>query len=143
MKTPTGEIFFAEEDGKLTNLSWRKGQGMVPSANNAIEKELQAYFKGELTTFKTPIKCTQGTAFQQKVWKALCDIPYGQTVTYGDLAKKLNTHARAIGGAVGANPLPIIVPCHRVMGKNGKLTGFSGGEGVATKEILLKLEKAL
>lgn len=138
MKTPVGKLGFKTENGKLTSLCWGEGEGAP-----AVEAELEQYFNGVLTTFKTPIHFTCGTPFQQKVWQALMEIPYGQTVTYADLAQKLNTHPRAIGTAVGKNPIPIIVPCHRVMGKNGKLTGFSGGEGVKTKEILLKLEKAL
>lgn len=141
MKTLAGDIFFEVENDKLTDLSWEK----TPNSKNfpLFEKEMESYFKGELKTFKTSFKFTKGTPFQQKVWKALCDIPYGTTVTYADLAAKLGSHARAIGGAVGKNPMPIIIPCHRVMGKNGKLTGFSGGEGVKTKEILLKLEGAI
>jgi methylated-DNA-[protein]-cysteine S-methyltransferase len=140
MKTPSGDIFFEVDKDKLTSISWGKtpkSQSFLP-----IEQEMESYFKGELKSFKTPFKFVKGTYFQQKVWHALCEIPYGTTVTYSDLAKKLGSHARAIGGAVGKNPLPIIIPCHRVMGKSGKLTGFSGGEGVKTKQILLELEKA-
>jgi methylated-DNA-[protein]-cysteine S-methyltransferase len=70
----------------------------------------------------------------------MCEIAYGKILTYGDISDRLNSHARAVGMACGANPIPIIIPCHRVIGKNGKLTGFSGGEGIETKRYLLELE---
>ena len=82
-----------------------------------------------------------GTPFQQRVWKQLLEIPYGETITYGDLAKKLGCKsAQAVGGAVGRNPISILVPCHRVVGADGSLTGYAGG--VERKDALLKLEKA-
>ena len=77
------------------------------------------------------------------MWRALCTIPYGKTVTYGDLARMVGSHPRAIGGAVGANPLPIVVPCHRVVGAHGNFGGYSGAGGLDTKRFLLELEGAL
>ena len=100
---------------------------------------LRQYFDGELPTFLPPIKPT-GTPFQQAVWNLLLQIPYGETITYGELANRLDCKsAQAIGGAVGKNPISILIPCHRVVGANGKLTGYAGG--FKKKEYLLKLEK--
>lgn len=104
--------------------------------------QLKLYKAGKRVTFSN-VKIPTGTPFQQKVWKALCTIPYGQTITYGELAKKVNSSPRAVGGAVGANPLPILIPCHRVMGAGGKMTGYSAVGGITTKQQLLKLEGAL
>ena len=106
---------------------------------NPVAKALQSYFAGAGGAFTLPLKLA-GTPFQQRVWAALQAIPYGQTVTYGQLAQQLGSSPRAVGGAVGANPVPIVVPCHRVMGASGALTGFSGGSGVATKVQLLQIE---
>lgn len=102
--------------------------------------QLDAYFKGELTRFNLELKL-DGTPFQKKVWQALVDIPYGQTLSYGELAEKIGNPkaSRAVGMANGKNPVSIIIPCHRVIGKNGSLTGFGGG--IEIKKQLLELEK--
>lgn len=101
---------------------------------------LGQYFQGNIPETLPPIKL-DGTAFQKQVWALLLEIPYGETVTYGNLAKKLGCKsAQAVGGAVGKNPISILVPCHRVMGTNGKLTGYAGG--IDKKEALLKIEKS-
>lgn len=102
--------------------------------------QLEAYFKGELIRFDLELS-VNGTNFQKKVWKELVNIPYGETIAYGELAKRVgNPNAsRAVGMATGKNPVPIIIPCHRVIGKNGSLTGFGGGLNV--KKRLLELEK--
>jgi methylated-DNA-[protein]-cysteine S-methyltransferase len=102
--------------------------------------QLDAYFGGELKAFDLRLN-PQGTEFQQEVWRALQEIPYGETWSYGELARLLGRPkaARAVGAANGANPLPIIVPCHRVIGASGKLTGFGGG--IETKQHLLTLER--
>ena len=104
-------------------------------------RQLTAYFAGELTEFSLPLRFA-GTAFQNTVWKALCDIPLGQTTTYGELAARIGrpTASRAVGAANGANLLPIVVPCHRVIGSNKSLTGFGGG--LEVKRYLLDHEKA-
>jgi methylated-DNA-[protein]-cysteine S-methyltransferase len=100
---------------------------------------LSQYFDGKIPDFLPPTK-PMGTPFQKKVWDMLLQIPYGETITYGELAKRLNCKsAQAVGGAVGKNPISILIPCHRVVGSNGTLTGYAGG--VEKKEILLKLEK--
>ena len=115
-----------------------------PSSDAVIElatRQLDEYFAGKRTTFDLPLKA-QGTAFQQSIWSALQDIPYGQTTSYGELGSAVGKpgSARAVGGAVGANPLPIVIPCHRVLASDRRITGYSGGEGIPTKEKLLGLE---
>lgn len=84
-----------------------------------------------------------GTKFQKSVWHKIKEIPYGGTKTYGDMAKNINNAARAVGNACAKNPIPIIIPCHRVVGANGKLIGFSGGRGIITKEALILLETSI
>jgi methylated-DNA-[protein]-cysteine S-methyltransferase len=107
---------------------------------NAAKEQLQAYFKGQLHNFSLPLQWPQATPFQLAVWQILLRIPFGHTSSYGQLAAQLqNPQAvRAVGAAVGRNPLSIIVPCHRVLGKNGALTGYAGG--LPRKQSLLKLE---
>jgi methylated-DNA-[protein]-cysteine S-methyltransferase len=103
--------------------------------------QLQEYFAGRRTRFDIPVK-TSGTPFQQKIWHTLHTIPFGNTMTYQELgeAAGVGTAPRAVGGAVGKNPIAIVIPCHRILGKTGTITGYSGGEGVVTKEHLLRLE---
>ena len=104
-------------------------------------KELGEYFAGKRKDFDVPVKLV-GTPFQQAIWHELLAIPYGGHASYGDLAARAGNPkaARAVGGAVGANPVPIIVPCHRILAGNSKLTGYSGGSGVPTKIQLLDIE---
>jgi methylated-DNA-[protein]-cysteine S-methyltransferase len=110
------------------------------AALNEPIRQLCAYFAGEIEAFDLPL-APDGTPFQQKVWNELCKIPYGQTISYGDLARRIgNPNAsRAVGLANGSNPIPIVIPCHRVIGSNGKLTGYGGG--LPIKEKLLALER--
>jgi methylated-DNA-[protein]-cysteine S-methyltransferase len=102
-------------------------------------RELVAYFEGRLQEFSIPYKM-QGTPFQKRVWRALCDVPFGTTCTYSELAARIGSPqgARAVGVALGRNPIAIVVPCHRVIGANGSLTGFGGG--LDTKRLLLDHE---
>jgi len=111
------------------------------SGFDVVKKQLDLYFKGQLKTFDLKLKL-RGTTFQTRVWQRLADIPYGETISYGELAARVGNPkaARAIGMANGKNPIPIILPCHRVIGKNGSLVGFGGGLGV--KQFLLDLEQA-
>ena len=104
-----------------------------------VIRQLNAYFAGELREFEIPLLML-GTEFQKRVWKALLTIPYGETMSYGELAKKIGEPkaVRAVGAANGQNPIPIIVPCHRVIGSDGSLTGFGGG--LENKKKLLELE---
>ena len=102
---------------------------------------LSQYFEGKIPDFLPPFSLN-GSAFQFRVWEALLKIPYGETVTYGELAKQLGCKsAQAVGGAVGRNPISILIPCHRVMGADGKLTGYAGG--VERKEALLRIEQTM
>jgi methylated-DNA-[protein]-cysteine S-methyltransferase len=137
MQTPVGTLSVIEINGKVCALNWADGD----MSKNA-EKQLDEYFNKQRKVFDFEYELN-GTAFQEKVWKALLNIPYGTTKTYKDIAEEVGSHPRAIGGAVGANPIPIFIPCHRVVGSSGKMTGFSGGEGIPTKETLLKLEGIL
>lgn len=103
--------------------------------------QLSEYFAGTRQSFDIPTS-TAGTPFQQKVWEALATIPYGHTLTYQGLGQRagVGIAPRAVGGAVGRNPIAIVIPCHRVLGSTGTITGYSGGDGIITKEHLLRLE---
>lgn len=101
---------------------------------------LDAYFAGERPDIGRVPLDPAGTDFQRRVWQALTGIPYGETLSYGDLAQRLRSSARAVGAAVGRNPISILIPCHRVLGKNGSLTGYAGG--LERKAVLLTLEGA-
>lgn len=141
--SPIGDLTISEEEGKIVSLDW--GWSPLQEENDVLLKTkflLDQYFDDENPNFDLPLN-PQGTDFQKKVWKIMSEIPYGEILTYGEISDRLNSHARAVGIACGANPIPIIIPCHRVLGKNGKLTGFSGGEGIETKKYLLELEDAL
>lgn len=150
LDSPVGEITMVATDEGLISLAWSvDGRKPVIPANaekydNKIlklaKKELTEYFAGQRTNFSVPVQ-PSGTAFQRQVWEALNQIPYGQSVSYKDIAVKLKNPAavRAIGQANGANPVPIIIPCHRVVTASGALGGFSGG--LERKRQLLKIEK--
>jgi methylated-DNA-[protein]-cysteine S-methyltransferase len=140
IKSPLGDLtLFADEDA-ITVLEFGKATGGEgsPLLNEAID-QLAAYFSGRLKTFDLPLNA-KGTEFQKAVWKLMIEIPYGYTRSYGDLAKDLKSAARAVGGACGKNPIPIIVPCHRILAANHQIGGFSGGTGTDTKISLLRLE---
>ena len=143
LHTPLGDLTLSEEDGAIVALDWGRGRDQEPTPLLLRAREqLQDYFDGTRTSFDLPL-APHGTAFQRKVWDALCTIPAGQTCSYLDIAKQVGCRApRAIGQANGSNPIPILIPCHRVVGANGSLGGYSGGEGAATKRYLLDLERA-
>lgn len=156
---PVGVVTLASDGDSLAGL-WIKGQkyhgASVPA--ELIQKDdlpifeetkrwLDSYFAKEKPTISDLSLAPLGSDFRQKVWKILCEIPYGKVVTYGDIAKEMaakqgkeKMSAQAVGGAVGHNPISIIVPCHRVVGSNGSLTGYAGG--ISTKIKLLELEGA-
>ncbi len=139
--SPIGELTISEEEGKIVSLDW--GWSPFQQENEILLKckfLLDQYFDDENPKFDLPLN-PHGTEFQKKVWALIHKIPYGEILTYGEIADKIKSHPRAVGMACGKNPIPIIIPCHRVMGKNGKLTGFSGGEGIKTKNYLLNLER--
>jgi methylated-DNA-[protein]-cysteine S-methyltransferase len=146
--SPIGTLTLAGRGGVLTNLRMvdqtyepnRADWSPEPSGFDDVVDQLGAYFAGELTDFDIELDLA-GTEFQRRVWKALLTIPYGQTRSYGQIAEQIGAPgaARAVGLANGHNPIAIIVPCHRVIGANGSLTGFGGGLG--RKRSLLELEK--
>lgn len=132
--------FSDSEAPPLMFRSWRRNDDAPVLAQ--ARRELEEYAAGTRRRFEVPFEL-EGTHFQCEVWKALCGIPYGETRSYGELARALGRSgaARAVGAAAGKNPLPVIVPCHRLIGAGGSLTGFSAG--VAIKRRLLELEGAL
>ncbi|MBI3446103.1 MAG: methylated-DNA--[protein]-cysteine S-methyltransferase [Magnetospirillum sp.] len=138
--SPIGPLALFEADGAIVALDW----GFVPENDETplllkARQQLEEYFEGKRHSFDLPL-APAGTAFQQKVWAALSMIPFGAIKTYGQLAQELGTAARALGGACGRNPIPVIIPCHRVLGANNHLGGYSGIDGVETKEFLLRHE---
>lgn len=140
MGTPTGVFTIWEEDGALVGAHWGGEERAATPLLLAAEAQVRAYFAGDLTRFDLPTQVA-GTGFQERVCAAIADIPFGQTRTYGDLARDLDCPAQAIGQGCGGNPIPLIIPCHRVLGATG-LGGFSGGGGVETKVALLRHEGA-
>jgi methylated-DNA-[protein]-cysteine S-methyltransferase len=149
IETPLGPVTAAAEDGALTGL-WFAGQKYFPSGTDSwtgkpeqpvfavLRSWLGAYFEGKNPPIAFPLN-PHGSAFQKSVWEILLQIPYGEVTTYGKIAKQLSCKsAQAVGGAVGHNPVSLVIPCHRVVGANGHLTGYAGG--IDKKEYLLKLE---
>ena len=139
--TQFGPLCVTEEDEAITQLAWRHAprQDDTPLLRRALD-QLAAYDAGKLDAFDLPLRVA-GTDFQRAVCAAMSAIPLGETRTYGDIAKALGAMPQAVGQACGANPIPVIIPCHRVMGAKG-LTGFSGAGGVETKVALLRHEGA-
>lgn len=156
IQAPLGEIRLRSDGKSLTGL-WFVGQVNDAKDNSDIEIKddlpifgqvetwLESYFSGEETPIKIPLQ-PKGTVFQEEVWKILQEIPYRETMTYGEIAQRIAKEkgvatysAQAVGQAVGKNPISILIPCHRVLGKNGALTGYAGG--VHRKEQLLNLER--
>jgi len=139
--TPLGPLTLSEEDGAIVALDWGRGRDQEETPLLVMARDqLQDYFDGQRSSFDLPL-APHGSAYQKRVWAALCAIPTGETRSYGDLAASLGSVARAVGQANGANPIPIIIPCHRVVGAGGALGGYSGGEGAPTKRYLLELER--
>ncbi len=130
-------VFFPQNNlSKIPGPDWK----YAPDRFETVTQQLESYFAGSLKSFDVQVSLT-GTAFQKKVWSQMQRIPYGRTISYGELAQKTGNPkaARAVGGACGKNPVPIIIPCHRVIGENGTLTGFGGG--LKVKKFLLSLEQ--
>lgn len=156
LQTPLGRMRLVAGPSGLAGAWFIEGQRDTPAlAARAIsgdlapspalaqaQRALDAYFAGTRQRFDLPLDLSLGTAFQQAVWRALLDIPFGRTASYGEIARRIGRPeaVRAVGGAVGRNPLSILVPCHRVIGADGALAGYSGGLG--RKIALLKLEGA-
>lgn len=140
--TPTGLLTVTEANGAVTRIEWRQGhhQDDTPVLRQA-RTQIDAYFAGTRREFDLALQ-VNGSDFQRAVCDAMRAIPFGETRTYGEIAKALGQSAQAVGGACGGNPIPIIIPCHRVLGAGGRLTGFSGAGGVETKVALLRHEGA-
>ena len=144
--SPIGPLGVIASDTGLRAVLF-DGRSIRPEGSSPVlfeaARQLEAYFSGDLLTFDLPLEL-EGTEFQRRCWLALASIPYGQTVSYGEQARRLglgHDAARAVGAANGQNTLPIVLPCHRVIGANGSLTGFGGG--LEVKRYLLELEGAL
>jgi methylated-DNA-[protein]-cysteine S-methyltransferase len=147
--SPIGPLLIAGDDEAVRRIDFaRDGKASKPDADwressrgpvGEAVRQLREYFAGKRTDFDLPL-APEGTSFQRDVWNKLQEIPYGETISYGELAKRVGNPkaSRAVGAANGQNPIPIVIPCHRVIGANGKLTGFGGG--LPTKEALLSLE---
>jgi methylated-DNA-[protein]-cysteine S-methyltransferase len=149
VESPIGRLEITSDGDAITGLSIERGGHLPfdeqPENSNAVldraAQQLTEYFAGARKDFDLPVSL-RGTEFQQSVWSQLNDLGFGEVASYGELglATGRSTAGRAVGGAVGANPIPIIVPCHRVLASNNRITGYSGGEGVATKAWLLAHE---
>ncbi|NPC95595.1 methylated-DNA--[protein]-cysteine S-methyltransferase [Nocardioides sp. zg-DK7169] len=150
IESPVGELRLVEQDGALSAIEFTPFRDPGPDGPRADDvpvlretaRQLAAYFARELTEFDLPL-APRGTEFQHRVWAELRAIPWGRTASYGEVARRLgltNAASRAVGLANGRNPVPIVVPCHRVIGANGTLTGYAGG--LPRKQLLLDLERA-
>jgi methylated-DNA-[protein]-cysteine S-methyltransferase len=150
LETPVGTLLIAGDDAVLERISFpsrgrtaKPERGWQESPRGAVAeaiRQLRDYFAGKRTGFDLPL-APKGTEFQRAVWRQLQEIPYGETISYGELARRVGNPkaSRAVGSANGANPLPIVIPCHRVIAGDGSIGGFGGG--LPTKEILLALEQ--
>ena len=142
LSTPVGDLTVTSENSAITRVEWRRGtvfESHVPELEEA-RRQLEAYFEGTLTVFDLPL-LVAGSQTQQDVCAVMYDIQFGDTVTYGDIARTLGLPAQVIGAACGGNPIPVVIPCHRVLGATS-LGGFSGGVGIDTKVWLLRHEGA-
>ena len=149
VESPVGRLLLAADDAGLRHLLFMKGRRAVRPDPTWREdrgpleetiRQLRQYFSGESNGFDLRL-APEGTPFQREIWRRLCDIPYGETVSYGELARRMGNPkaSRAVGLANGANPIAIVIPCHRVIGSNGQLTGYGGG--LSIKKTLLALER--
>lgn len=149
IESPVGPLLLVADEAGLRQIlfvngrhparpesGWKEDAGPL---RNTVS-QLRSYFAGEREEFDLPL-APEGTRFQQEVWRRLCEIPFGETISYGELARRIGNPqaSRAVGLANGSNPIPIVIPCHRVIGSNGKLTGYGGG--LPIKEKLLGLER--
>ena len=142
MHAPISDLTISVEDNMIVSLDW--GWAQEQNTNTLLQdakSQLDDYFDGLRKNFDLPLE-PLGTKFQQRVWSMMEQIPYGKTITYGEIAKALSSSARAVGTACGANPIPVIIPCHRVVAAND-MGGYSGDGGVKTKRALLHLERVL
>jgi methylated-DNA-[protein]-cysteine S-methyltransferase len=146
LPSPVGGLAVEATDRAIVAVHWIKGDaddavndgGLLAEARS----QLLAYFAGRLTAFDLPLAPT-GSPFERDVWRRMCDIPHGRTMTYGEMADAVGGVARAVGTACGSNPIPVIIPCHRVLGAGNRMVGYSGRGRVETKRWLLVHEGAL
>jgi methylated-DNA-[protein]-cysteine S-methyltransferase len=154
MPSPVGRLLLVADDEGLLEIAFGEGRTAPVVGDSWVDqartcggallrepmRQLEAFFAGELRDFDLPLK-PRGTVFQQRVWKLLREIPFGETISYGELARRAGNPAasRAVGLANGSNPIAIVIPCHRVIGSNGKLTGYGGG--LENKRWLLDFER--
>jgi methylated-DNA-[protein]-cysteine S-methyltransferase len=144
LQSPFGRLSLFEENGAIVALDWggKRSTGAATPLLLQAKRQLDAYFAGKRHDFDLPL-APEGSTFERRVWRLMEAIPYGETRSYGELASALDAAPRAIGQACGRNPIPILIPCHRVLAADGALGGYSGGKGVDTKRRLLVLEGAL
>ena len=152
--SPIGELRLVEQHGSITAIEFSPFRDPAASRGRVLgardddhpvlvetARQLTAYFAGDLKEFDLPL-APVGSEFQQRVWKELLEVGYGETATYGEVARRIgrtNAASRAVGLANGSNPIPVVIPCHRVIGANGTLTGYAGG--IERKQLLLSLEQ--
>jgi len=151
IETPTGPVIAVSDGVAITRVTWLEDRDAATfeaelsrgedDVSRETARQLGAYFAGELTAFSVPLRYDRGSDFEIAIWNEMRAIPHGEVRTYGDLAARTQGIARAVGTACGRNPIPIIIPCHRVVGSDGKLVGFSGGKGVETKSWLRDFER--
>jgi methylated-DNA-[protein]-cysteine S-methyltransferase len=145
MHSPVGDLTVSEEEGEIISLDWgwvpEEWQSETPVLKEALQ-QLNDYFDGKRVDFDLPLN-PPGSDFQKKVCFAMVAIPGGQTKSYGEIAKNIESSAQAVGNACGLNPIPIIIPCHRVLAAGKEMGGFSGLGGLDTKRALLNLEDAM
>lgn len=142
--TPVGALTLRGDGEAITRVLWLDHGKPAPMDEpdplcDWAVRELISYFSGQLTTFTVPVTL-KGSNLQLGVWEEMRRIPFGDVLTYGDVARAVGSEPQAVGTACGQNPIPVIVPCHRIVGAGGKLTGFSGGNGIETKAFLLDHE---
>ena len=140
LHSPIGDLTVSADEEQIVALDWGWGRDQEPTPvlTRAVA-QLEDYFDGKLKAFDLPLR-PDGTAFHQAVWQAMIEIPYGHVLTYGEISARLKASARSVGTACGRNPIPVIIPCHRVISTGGGMGGYSGDGGVDTKLMLLRLE---
>jgi methylated-DNA-[protein]-cysteine S-methyltransferase len=144
LDSPVGRLALESDGDALTGVRWASANERTDAEDNCAvldeaRRQLERYFKGALNRFDLRL-AAHGTSFQKSVWKRMRAIPFGETATYGGMAAALGSGPRAVGMACGRNPIPIIVPCHRVLASGGAVGGYSGGRGLPTKRKLLSIE---
>lgn len=145
VRTDVGTLRLTAHDDHLVAIAWQRQPAAAPAqAPSALLREaagqLAAYFQGRLKRFDLPLR-PRGTVYQRMIWAFIYDIPHGDTLSYGEIGTLTGSFARKVARTCGQNPIPIVIPCHRVLAANGGPGGYSGGEGIGTKHALLRLER--